>query len=562
MIISLPDIHALHLSGQNEQALEKLERYLKQNPMVSKAHQLKGNILKSRREYDASQQSYLKALELDPNDYETLNSLGNLFLDVGDTDRAKIAYKSSLMISENYSAAKKNLAFLELKTSNPLTAITLFREILKDEAENQTVQLGYIQALKNSEQLEEALRVALHVKQENKSPQLDWLITQLHFELGSFDKALGLCETLLGTNEFRLSAIELKAQIHKMTGNWNDAQQFLKKVIDDPNIPFDKYGKCAEVFLQAGEKEDSIKTIHLANKINDQHALIKNTESQIYFREGQYDKAYECGLEALKLDSNNLSIKRQFALSALANERPNDAIAIAKNARSFNPYDQFWISILAIAARLIGQDHHYYYDYDKFVRVYDIEPPQGFTSVESFNADLKTALNNLHRFKNAPLNQSVRGGIQTSPNLVYNQNETIRSFFKTIDVHIRNYLNHIGFNNHHPLLKRNKNTYRFHSAWSVSLPSGGYHENHVHPEGWISSSYYVDTPDVRETDPQQKGWIKFGEPSFKHSKLTPELTIAPRPGRLVLFPSFMWHGTVPTSSKASRLTLPFDLVPD
>jgi hypothetical protein len=37
--------------------------------------------------------------------------------------------------------------------------------------------------------------------------------------------------------------------------------------------------------------------------------------------------------------------------------------------------------------------------------------------------------------------------------------------------------------------------------------------------------------------------------------------IKPIPGTLVLFPSYMWHGTVPFHAPASRTTIAFDAVP-
>jgi hypothetical protein len=43
--------------------------------------------------------------------------------------------------------------------------------------------------------------------------------------------------------------------------------------------------------------------------------------------------------------------------------------------------------------------------------------------------------------------------------------------------------------------------------------------------------------------------------------LAAEHAIKPEPGRLVLFPSYMWHGTAPFSGDAERLTIAFDLLP-
>jgi hypothetical protein len=37
--------------------------------------------------------------------------------------------------------------------------------------------------------------------------------------------------------------------------------------------------------------------------------------------------------------------------------------------------------------------------------------------------------------------------------------------------------------------------------------------------------------------------------------------VQPRPGRLVLFPSYLWHGTTPLECAEPRLTIAFDAVP-
>jgi hypothetical protein len=80
---------------------------------------------------------------------------------------------------------------------------------------------------------------------------------------------------------------------------------------------------------------------------------------------------------------------------------------------------------------------------------------------------------------------------------------------------------------------------------------------HVHPEGWLSSAFYVRLPQGRG----QEGWIKFGEPGTPTaSHLGPEHLVQPEPGLLVLFPSTMWHGTVPFPGDETRLTCAFDLV--
>jgi hypothetical protein len=114
----------------------------------------------------------------------------------------------------------------------------------------------------------------------------------------------------------------------------------------------------------------------------------------------------------------------------------------------------------------------------------------------------------------------------------------------------------------HPLTGRRGAGFVFAGSWSSRLGDRGFHANHVHPEGWISSCYYVAVPDAVLDPSAKQGWIKFGEPSFKIAMQdTVRRTVQPVPGRLVLFPSYMWHGTNPFHAATARTTIAFDAVP-
>ncbi len=54
------------------------------------------------------------------------------------------------------------------------------------------------------------------------------------------------------------------------------------------------------------------------------------------------------------------------------------------------------------------------------------------------------------------------------------------------------------------------------------------------------------------------GWLSLGECRELVPDLSPVRLIEPRPGRLVLFPSTIWHGTRPFPS-GERLTVAFDI---
>jgi hypothetical protein len=99
------------------------------------------------------------------------------------------------------------------------------------------------------------------------------------------------------------------------------------------------------------------------------------------------------------------------------------------------------------------------------------------------------------------------------------------------------------------------------AGWSVQLHRGGFHVNHYHPQGWLSSAYYVALPDEVEDPGLRSGWLKFGEPRFPTPQADAARHIKPRTGMLVLFPSYMWHGTNAVHGSQVRTTIAFDAVP-
>jgi hypothetical protein len=61
--------------------------------------------------------------------------------------------------------------------------------------------------------------------------------------------------------------------------------------------------------------------------------------------------------------------------------------------------------------------------------------------------------------------------------------------------------------------------------------------------------------------PAPAGWIRFGQPPPELGLDLPHTAqLEPRPGRLVLFPSTMWHATVPFE-EGERLVVAFDVRP-
>ena len=234
----------------------------------------------------------------------------------------------------------------------------------------------------------------------------------------------------------------------------------------------------------------------------------------------------------------------------LALGRITQAVRRSEALHAAQPDDQHATALLATAWRLAGDPrYHALYDYDRLVKTYRIDPPEGWNCLASYLGDLSLALDKNHGPLTHPVGQSLRHGSQTPRALADYPDAAIRALFGAIAPLIRRHITAIGTPDQ---------TYKIASAWSVRLNSGGFHINHIHPEGWLSSAFYVRTPSALEGI---EGALKFGEPGPPTSPvLREDHLVRPEPGMLVLFPAYMWHGTVPFSSGDTRLSCAFDIV--
>jgi len=277
---------------------------------------------------------------------------------------------------------------------------------------------------------------------------------------------------------------------------------------------------------------------------------------------GDFEHGLDYAQRAVAADRSDPRLNDLVIQALLSLGRGSDAMPLIEEARRRAPLDQSYIAYEATAARLIGdRRYEWLYDYKRLVRSYELPAPAGWPSIAAFHADLIPVLEQRHQFVAPPLDQSLRAGTQTPRGLLGDPDPVIRAFLAAIQGPIDEYCNMMGHDPAHPLSARNTGETRLIGCWSARLHRNGFHVNHVHPEGWISSAYYVEVPaEVRDRD-EKSGWIKFGEPRFSVPGATPELLLQPAAGTLVLFPSYMWHGTTPIHGDAPRMTIAFDVVP-
>lgn len=100
------------------------------------------------------------------------------------------------------------------------------------------------------------------------------------------------------------------------------------------------------------------------------------------------------------------------------------------------------------------------------------------------------------------------------------------------------------------------------SIWATVLEGEGFQAPHIHPSGWLSGVYYPQVSGVVD-EGGNDGWITFGKPGpeYHFTRQPPQRMVKPQPGMLVMFPSYMFHHTIPFQSDETRISITFDVMP-
>ena len=582
--------------GRLDESSRLLDRVLRSVPRSVDALHLKSMVRKQSGDAAGAEALMKKALGYDPRRADIRANLGNLYASLGRREEALAAYRAALETSPSFRPARIALARLLLAAGDVDAAIAEAKTLLDQnagDAEAHNVLGSAYRAAGRDDEAEAAYREALRLApgylvarhnlgallaQLSRSEEAVAELDRAHADglggpelahnrasalmaLGEFESARAVLEAGLDASPAAVNLHGLLARLRYMEGDPGFTAR-LTAAIDQAPENASLRVACSQLLRGAEDLDAALDLVGEAARRDDAPASVLAEMSAVHHDRGEFEAALNYANAAVAADPalpelNDLVIQAHLSLGDGAAAMP-----LIEAARRRAPLDQFYIALEASAARLTGDARYEkLYDYERLVRPFELPVPRGWSSIEAFHADLVPVLRDRHRFVAPPLDQSLRAGTQTPRGLLGDPDPTIKAFLDAIRAPIDAYCEHMGTAADHPLSARNTGSSRLIGCWSVRLSREGFHVNHVHSEGWISSAYYVEVPPEVEDPARRSGWIKFGEPKFRVPGATPEKFVQPAAGTLVLFPSYMWHGTTPIHGDEPRMTIAFDVVP-
>lgn len=475
--------------------------------------------------------SEVQARELiraDALDAEAWNGLASALRAQRKPVEAESAYRQALSIRPRYGIARHNLGALLCQEQRAEEALAEIDQAARDGAQGAELHFNRGRALIDLQRFDEA-EAELHRTVAQAPTYLDGQIALAQLRFCRGDRAFARDIIAAATCHRAHTPLQIAiGQLLRASGDLHGAHEWLEHALTDP--------RAAPAVR-----------IELAGLLQEM---------------GNVERSRATALDALRLQPHDRAAMAAAASALLGAGEANSALSLANEVLAESPFDQLFIAYRASAWRLLGDSRYAeLYDYENLVRTFGIEAPPGWGDTQSFLNELREVLGRLHGLQSRPLDQSLRHGTQTPRSLLAERAPAIRALLAAFREALAAYQSGVGNESSHPVRARNVAVAQFSGCWSVRLQNAGYHVNHVHPQGWISSAFYVSVP-AETTDPvRRSGWLKLGEPRFAFPQATAEQYVQPLPGRLVLFPSYMWHGTTPLLEHEARLSVAFDAIP-
>jgi len=509
-------------SGRIRESVFAKKEAVKLSPSDTEAHFNLGNTLKKLGILDEAKTSYELAINLEPSYAEAHVNLGATLQDLGKVEDAIASYKQALVgkpdLAEahyNLGTALQKLARLDEAVSSYTTALSLVPE--------------YPEALANlGSALRDLGRPSEAVARYTQAIALSPDYTEAHYNLGNTLKDLGRCD--LAEASYK-QAIALNPDYIAAHNNLGVAYQELGRLIEAEK----SYKKTITLKPDYAEAQYNLgNTLKELGRLDE--AKVKYNEAILL--EPDYTDAHMGLLKCLYLLGNQSTFFDK--LDYLINEKVVNATIGSLVSRS--------------ALRYGSQKSNLFCD-EPLQYVSHINMSNQYNFEYIFVEKVKLILNEnriLNRTQSLLLN-----GFQTCGNLFDIECSHIAGIKKAILLEIEKYRGCFK-GSKDGLMKEWPAKYDLY-GWIICMKNGGELKPHIHDNGWLSGSLYINVPQ-KLTVQSGNLVVSLGEETdIVDNRVNNKKIVNVVTGSLVLFPASLTHYSIPFEAEEERIVLAFDV---
>lgn len=487
---------AAHQAGRFAEADRLYREAVAADPGNARALRLRGILAREREDLEGSARLLARAAEVAPGDAAPLCELAVTRLAAGDVEAAERALRAALARDPEHPRTLANLGAILQYRGHVGAAIGAHERALARAPDDAEVLCNLVKAL---------------------------------VDAGRAEEALGRCDEALARAPGSPLLLTARALVLNDREDFAAAQACFEQALDQ-------------------DPDDDMAWVNLA------YARV---------RLGAHDRAIDALEAARRANPHGGRATADLVNLLSGTGRSAEALVLAGDYLAAHPGERHVLAALAYALADAGHEAEAreLVDPERHIQVFELPVPAGFSNLGEFNAALCAAVEADASLVPGPSSKSTRGGWQTGE-LDFTRTPALVAFRGLIDAAVREAVATFSARGlgAHPLMACAvpRASVR---AWGTVLEAGGRQAPHIHPLGRFSAAYYARVPADMAAAGPQAGWIEFGAAPerflLRHRPAT--RVFEPRPGRLVLFPSYFYHRTLPFGSVERRISLAFDV---
>ena len=395
------------------------------------------------------------------------------------------------------------------------------------------------------------VKTSKHILEKDRSSATIWNFLALGYRYtGKVDEAVKVYESLLKANENNFLLNTNAGNLYFSVGRIYDSVNCFKIALSVKPEHVETLYSLGLALNETGNASD-------AKAIFEKILVFDPNHSAARFRLGrslQFEKKFDAAAEQFAKTDFALSKTHQLECYYLLGEKRlfiKKYIELMSN-NAPNPL----ISTIGCHASIrfgLDEENSFCTKPMDYIVKSKIGSEEGFDSklIEDL-IEIKNAMD----LKNQPL---LDNGKQSSGNLFLRPEPQVQRLRQILERKIEEYRRSFSASNQGFLKSWPQTSSLF--GWIVSIKSGGTLKPHIHREGWLSGSIYLKMPQKVNNN---EGNILFSLRGLDYpdeGKNYPEKEYEIKEGNIVLFPSSLYHQTLPFKSDEERISFAFDVIP-
>jgi len=336
------------------------------------------------------------------------------------------------------------------------------------------------------------------------------------------------------------------------TGDINKSIEFHKKAIDLDNKNLTSLRGLGLASENSGNSQKAIEYYKKGLEIDRDNDLINFHLANVYRVQERFDEA----IQHYELSNTHLSKTNQL-----------ECIYRSNNKKLFNEKLKSFIGNSKIEPLVAALSSHASVRFDQNDEYSFCKNPFDYVCTANLYDDKRFTdefilkfIEEINQSKISKKTQSLlKNGFQSSGNLFLNNSPNIK-IMESIVMDGVNSFRHKFSDKDCGIIKNWPKNFTV-IGWIIIMKKGGNLLAHMHKHGWVSGSIYLNIP---KKISKNEGNIQFsyhGSDYPHDNKAYPNKMVDINKGNMVLFPSSLFHSTIPFSSEEERITLAFDVIP-